>query len=155
MRTDPHKLLMGFYFYPRGGSAHACEAIARELVENGFDVTLLAGRAPTTATWGRAEEFFSDAGDSHRRLHAGAGEPRIRSASTATPAPPRCTAPTRTGRDAEDPVFATLDDETFERPGRGVDPRAGRAGRGRADLLYLHHLTPLNEAARAVSRTSR
>ena len=37
------KVLIGIYFYPRGGSAGATRALARRLEVQGLDVTLLSG----------------------------------------------------------------------------------------------------------------
>ena len=50
---------------------------------------------------------------------------------------------------APDRVFASLDDEEYERQ---VPPGAARCSRvdaANADILHLHHLTPINAAARA------
>ena len=48
---------------------------------------------------------------------------------------------------AQDPVLACLDDEAYERQVEAWARELERAGAADADLLYLHHLTPLNEAA--------
>ena len=53
--------------------------------------------------------------------------------------------------DAEDPVFASLDDAAFERQVDAWSRELAAAGAAEADVLYLHHLTPLNEAARRVA----
>jgi glycosyltransferase involved in cell wall biosynthesis len=48
---------------------------------------------------------------------------------------------------AEDPVLARLDDEAYENQVEAWIRELRGAGAGEADLLYLHHLTPINEAA--------
>ena len=48
---------------------------------------------------------------------------------------------------AEDPVLAMLDDEAFELQVLAWTRELRRADPETVDLLYLHHLTPLNEAA--------
>ena len=48
---------------------------------------------------------------------------------------------------AEDPVLACLDDDAYELQVEAWTRELERAGAAEADLLYLHHLTPLNEAA--------
>ncbi|MEP6638808.1 MAG: glycosyltransferase family 4 protein, partial [Chloroflexota bacterium] len=53
--------------------------------------------------------------------------------------------------DAPDAVFAGLDDETFERQVRAWVSALSDAGATAADLLHLHHLTPINEAALRVA----
>jgi glycosyltransferase involved in cell wall biosynthesis len=52
---------------------------------------------------------------------------------------------------APDQVFAKLDDEDFERQVAGWARELELAGASSADLLHLHHLTPLNEAAARVA----
>ncbi|MDP9189429.1 MAG: glycosyltransferase family 4 protein, partial [Actinomycetota bacterium] len=150
MRARPHKLLMGFYFYPRGGSAHACEAISAELEGDGFDVTLLAGSRSDNAGLGSAVEFFSA-----RDLRAVdftdaiACDDRLGFQGGPGSAPMHASYEDR--RDAEDPVFASLDDDAFECQVDAWSRELAAAGAADADVLYLHHLTPLNEAARRVA----
>jgi glycosyltransferase involved in cell wall biosynthesis len=48
---------------------------------------------------------------------------------------------------AEDPVLAALDDEAYELQVLAWTRELRRADADNVDLLYLHHLTPLNEAA--------
>src|SRR5205814_2290880 len=52
---------------------------------------------------------------------------------------------------APDPVFALLDDGDFERQVEAWARQLDLAGAADADVLYLHHLTPLNEAATRVA----
>jgi len=150
VRADPHKLLMGFYFYPRGGSAHACDAISGQLIANGFDVTLLAGSRSDNAGLGSAEEFYS--GTEVRSVDftgAIASEDPLGFDGGAGTAPMHASYEDR--RDAEDPVFASLDDRAFERQVEAWSRELAAAGAAEADVLYLHHLTPLNEAARRIA----
>lgn len=49
---------------------------------------------------------------------------------------------------APDRVFAALDDVAFARQVQAWGPALRRAGSDEASVLHLHHLTPLNEAAR-------
>ncbi len=44
-------------------------------------------------------------------------------------------------------MLASLDEEAFELQVEAWARELELAGAGEADLLYLHHLTPLNEAA--------
>ena len=48
---------------------------------------------------------------------------------------------------APDRVFANVDDDTYEHLVEAWIGHLERAGAADADLLHLHHLTPLNEAA--------
>src|SRR5436189_70143 len=45
--------------------------------------------------------------------------------------------------DAPDRVFAAVDDPAYERLVAAWIERLARAGAGAADLLHLHHLTPV------------
>src|SRR5581483_2241035 len=52
---------------------------------------------------------------------------------------------------APDRVFAALDDLEYERQVRAWCDQLDRAGAADADVLHLHHLTPVNEAAARVA----
>jgi len=141
---------MGFYFYPRGGSAHAARAIATELERSGLDVTLVTGSRSDMEDRGLATDFFCDVD-----LRPVDFTPALRSEDPLSYLGETGTAPMHASYEAragaEDPVFATLDDTAFALQ---VDAWAGAlasAGAARADALYLHHLTPMNEAAARVA----
>ena len=53
--------------------------------------------------------------------------------------------------DAPDPVFARVDDAAYERLVDFWAQRLEEAGAREADVLHLHHLTPINEAAARVA----
>jgi glycosyltransferase involved in cell wall biosynthesis len=150
MRSDGFKLLMGLYFYPRGGSAHACRSIALALARNGLDVTLLAGSRSDCEDRGLAEEFFAGC-----EVRAVDFTPALRSDDPLAYRGGPGTAPMHGSYedrpDAEDPVFATLDEDAFELQVEAWAAELESAGGADADLLYLHHLTPLNEAAARVA----
>lgn len=139
-------LLMGFYFSPRGGSAHACRAIATELERHGVDVKLLAGSRSDLGAYADANRFFAgrdletvDFTESVR-----ARTPLLCDGGPGS-APIHASYEDRPG--AEDPVFASLDDESFELQVGAWRRALVGAGAGEATMLYLHHLTPINEAA--------
>jgi glycosyltransferase involved in cell wall biosynthesis len=69
----------------------------------------------------------------------------IRFAGPAGTAPMHGSYEDRSG--AEDPVLASLDDEAFELQVGAWARELRLAGAADAEVLYLHHLTPLNEAA--------
>ena len=149
MYENPISLLMGFYFSPRGGSAHACRAIAAELERHSVDVKLLSGSRRDLGAHADANSFFVghdlaavDFTDSVRakaplRHDAGPGCAPIHASYEDRPG-------------AEDPVFASLDDEAFELQVAAWQRALAGAGAARAEMLYLHHLTPINEAAARV-----
>ena len=59
MPSDLKKLLMGVYFYPRGGSAHVSRALAREFGRSGFEVTLLSGSRSDLGEHAQASRFYA------------------------------------------------------------------------------------------------
>ena len=136
-------------FSPRGGSAHAARAHVRGLRELGWSVTLLAGSRGEADPDGDAHAFY---GDDVRAVGF--------SAALDTDAPlkyegPPGTAPIHPSFEerpgAPDAVFASLDDLDYERQVRAWARELERAGAATADVLHLHHLTPLSEAARRVA----
>lgn len=139
-------VLMGFYFYPRGGSAHACAALAAELTRAGQPVTLVAGSRSDGDPLAIATRFFG-----HCDVFPVDFTRALRASDPARTDPGPGSAPMHASYedrpDAEDPVFAKLDDETFELHVRAWQRELERGGREGADVLYLHHLTPINEAA--------
>lgn len=146
MPSTPYKLLMGIYFYPRGGSAHVCRALAGEFTRNDFEVTVLSGSRSDLGEHGLAESFYAGldlrAADFTPALMSSAPV-RFPGANGAVPM--HGSYEDRAG--AEDPVLASLDDDVYENQVEAWTRELERAGAGEADLLYLHHLTPLNEAA--------
>ena len=142
----PNKILMGIYFYPRGGSAHVCRATAREFERNDFEVTVLLGSRSDLGEHALARCFY--AGLDLRTVDF---TPALRSPDTLRFSGPAETAPMHGSYedrpDAEDPILASLDDDAYELQVDAWMRELHSAGAAEADLLYLHHLTPLNEAA--------
>jgi glycosyltransferase involved in cell wall biosynthesis len=140
------RVLMGIYFFPRGGSAHVCRAVARELGRSGFEVGVLSGSRSDLGDLAQADSFYAGlephAVDFTPAL--GSSEP-LRHFGPAGTAPIHGSYEDRVG--AEDHVLARLDDEEFELQVEVWARELELAGAGVAELLYLHHLTPLNEAA--------
>lgn len=143
-----YRVLSAIQFYPRGGSAQTALALARGLRERGFTVTLVAGSRGDLDGDGDAEAFYGD-------VHPVRFDPAL-----ATDAPlafegPAGTAPMHPSYEdrpgAPDRVFASLGDLDHQRQVRAWSRELERAGAREADVLHLHHLTPLNEAAAKVA----
>jgi glycosyltransferase involved in cell wall biosynthesis len=149
MTAEATKVLMGIYFYPRGGSAHVCRSLARELRRNGIEVSLLAGSRSDLGEAALASAFYGDLD-----LRAVDFTPAIRSADPLHYAGGPWTAPIHGSYEdrpgAVDPVLAGLDDEQFELQVEAWSAALAAAAGPDVDLVYLHHLTPLNEAAAQV-----
>jgi glycosyltransferase involved in cell wall biosynthesis len=139
-------VLVGLYFYPRGGSAHATRAISKQLERNGFDVRLLAGSRGDLGRHADADAFFDGL-----TLTSVDFTPALSSAEPARfdgglgTAPMHGSYEDRPG--APDLVMASLDDDAYELQVDAWERELIRAGGPGADILYLSHLTPLNEAA--------
>jgi glycosyltransferase involved in cell wall biosynthesis len=146
----PLHVVSAILFSPRGGSAHVARALADGLRTNGCAVTLVAGSRGDLDGHGDARRFYGD-----DDLHAVDFGPAIASSDPLAYAGPLGTAPMhpsfedRSG--AIDRVFAALDDEAYERQVAAWSRELEAAGAAEADVLHLHHLTPLNEAAARVA----
>lgn len=144
------RVVSAILFFPRGGSSHVARAMAHGLRDHGCAVTLVAGSRGDLEGHGDAQRFY---GDHH--LHAVDFGPALASGDPLAYAGPPGTAPMhpsfedRSG--AVDQVFAALDDEAYERQVEAWSQELAAAGATEADVLYLHHLTPLNEAAARVA----
>ncbi len=137
---------MGMYFFPRGGSAHVCRAAAIELERSEIEVSVVSGSRSDLGDLALAGSFYSGLDvrpvDFTSALHSPAA---LRYAGPAGTAPIHGSYEDRAG--AEDPVLAGIDDRGYELQVATWTRELRLAGAEEADLLYLHHLTPLNEAA--------
>jgi glycosyltransferase involved in cell wall biosynthesis len=129
---------MGLFFFPRGGSAQVARACSRALPQTGWEVTRAAGSLGHAGEQTHAPTFFAPVD-----LVSVDYSPGGRDGKSALPFPPSYE--DRPG--APDRVFATVDDDAYERLVGVWADALERAGAARADVLHLHHLTPATEAA--------
>src|SRR4051795_8565283 len=127
------RVVMGLMFFPRGGSAHVARALARELRAQGWDVTIVSGSLP-----GHGDAV---------RFYRGLDVRQVDFAAAAAPMHPSYEE--RPG--ARDRVFAAVDHDDYEQHVAAWARALHAAGAAEADVLHLHHLTPLHEAARRVA----
>ncbi|HEX6743533.1 MAG TPA: glycosyltransferase family 4 protein [Solirubrobacteraceae bacterium] len=127
------RVLSALMFFPRGGSAHVARALARELPAHGCDVTVVSGSLPGL---GDAEHFY-----------AGCDVHAVRFDRGDAPMHPSY----EDRADAPDRVFAALDDDAYEAHVAAWSRALEEAGAPDADVLHLHHLTPIHEAAARVA----
>jgi glycosyltransferase involved in cell wall biosynthesis len=144
------RVLMGIYFFPRGGSAHATRALVRELRRQEVGVTLVSGSRSDRGDDTDARHFYTGLDPVAVDFAPALASPRpLYFRGGAGTAPVHGSFEDRPG--AADAVLASLDDEAFELQveawARALSAAADPAA---IDLLYLHHLTPLNEAAARV-----
>jgi glycosyltransferase involved in cell wall biosynthesis len=136
---------MGLAFFPRGGSAHVARNLAAALGGAGWDVTILTGSLARAGEPGNAREFY--AGLEVR--------PQDFSRALEAPDPMRADPPMHPSYEdrpgAPDRVFASLDDADYERQVTAWCRALQSVDAANADILHLHHLTPIHEAARRVA----
>lgn len=124
------KVLSGLLFFPRGGSAQVTRALAGELPGHGWDVTVLSGSLGSGA--GDARGFYS--GLDVRAVDFDAADAPMHPSYEDRPGAP-------------DGCFACVDDLAYREQVAAWALALERADAASADVLHLHHLTPLNEAA--------
>ena len=127
------RVINGLMFFPRGGSSQVVDALAHELPGLGWETTIISGSLP--GGFGDADAFYAE-----HDVHAvtfGADAPMHPSFEDRP--------------DAPDPVFASVDDATYEEHVAAWCRALRDADAAGADVLQLHHLTPLNEAAARVA----
>jgi glycosyltransferase involved in cell wall biosynthesis len=124
------KVLSGLLFFPRGGSAQVTRALAGELPGHGWDVTVLSGSLGSGT--GDARGFYS--GLDLLAVDFDAGDAPMHPSYEDRPGAP-------------DGCFACIDDRAYREHVAAWALALERAGAASADVLHLHHLTPLNEAA--------
>jgi glycosyltransferase involved in cell wall biosynthesis len=142
------RVVSAILFSPRGGSAHAARALAGGLRNQGWSVTLLSGSRSDQGAHGDARAFYGDVRpvDFDAAL-ASATPQRFKSQPGSAPMHPSFE--DRAG--APDRVFAVLDDDEYELQVAAWARELERARAWEADVLHLHHLSPLNEAAARVA----
>src|SRR4051795_3989687 len=133
---------MSLMFFPRGGSAQVARYVARALPDAGWDVTLVAGSLGDESEASNASVFFEGVDDLRTVDYTAARD---------APDPLACDPPFQPSfedrADAPDRVFAAVPDEAYERLVSTWEGVLRDAGAADADVLHLHHLTPMNEAA--------
>jgi hypothetical protein len=136
-------------FSPRGGSAHVTRALVGQLQRRGWSAKLVSGSRSDQAGEGDARLFYRGLDVQPVDFSPALADPDPIRPDDETTVPMHPSFEERPG--APDKVFATLDDLDFERQVRAWSAELEWAGGAQADALYLHHLTPLNEAAARVA----
>ena len=136
---------MALAFFPRGGSAHVARNLANALDGRGWDVTIVSGSLSQPGEPGDAREFYAGLDvrplDMTRALEA--PDPMLADPPMHPSYEDRAGAPDR--------IFASLDDDEYERQVVAWCRALQAAGAAEADVLHLHHLTPIHEAAARVA----
>ncbi len=147
--AERRRVVSAILFSPRGGSAHGARALTARLPDEGWDASLIAGSRSDAGSDQDAHEFYAGLPglrivDFTRALRApdplspGVGVVPMHPSFEDRPLAP-------------DRIFATLDDAAFERQVRAWSDALRTARAAAADVLHLHHLTPVDEAAARVA----
>ena len=143
------RVTMGLLFYPRGGSAQVIRYLARGLENTGWSTRLACGSLGEPGERTHAASFFSGldvtTADYNGALKvAGAGRDPM---AIAVPMHPSYEDRT----DAVDRLFASVSPALGEHLTCAWEPLiAAAASEPEAEVLHLHHLTPIHEAAARV-----
>jgi glycosyltransferase involved in cell wall biosynthesis len=140
-----NRVLMGLMFFPRGGSAHVARNLAMALPGAGWEASIVSGSLTRPGRPGDATEFYRGL-DVHPVDFTAALD--ARDPLLADP-PLHPSFEDRPG--APDRIFAAVDDRTAEHLAAAWARQLVAAGAHETDVLHLHHLTPLNEAAARVA----
>ena len=136
---------MGLLFYPRGGSAHVARNLATTLPQAGWDVTVLSGSVTLPGHPGDAGGFYAGLDVRPVDMTRALSSPDPMAAHP----PMHPSYEDRAG--APDRIFARLDDEDAEHQVAAWARALQSVDAANADILHLHHLTPLYEAALRVA----
>jgi glycosyltransferase involved in cell wall biosynthesis len=139
------RVLSAIMFSPRGGSSYSARGLAERLPEHGWQATLVAGSRPELGDGTDARVVYR--GLDVVPVALAEPPPAPRSGGEAAPLHPSFE--DRPG--APDRPFAALCDREYERHASAWSSILERAGAPEKDLIHLHHLTPLNEAAARVA----
>jgi len=135
------RALLALIFFPRGGSAQVARYLAGALPAAGWEATIACGSLGPVGEESHAAGFYGGL-DVRPLDYTFAGQ---------SPDPLRADPPFQPSYEdregAPDRIFASVDDRDYERLVEAWIDHLGRADAAKADVLHLHHLTPVNEAA--------
>src|SRR4051812_1715449 len=136
---------MGLLFFPRGGSSHVARNLAAALPAAGCEVRILSGSVSLPGRPGDARRFYAGLDVLGVDMTAALSAPD----PLASDPPLHPSYEDRPG--APDRVFAALDDAQAEHQVRAGARARAAAGAAERDVLHLHPLTPIHEAAARVA----
>jgi glycosyltransferase involved in cell wall biosynthesis len=143
------RVVSAIMFSPRGGSAHAARTLARRLPALGWTVRLVSGSRDDLGADGDARRFYAGLDLQVVDFSQALREPDPANPGEGNVVPIHPSYEDRPG--APDRIFAALDDLALERHVRAWGTALRDADALDADVLHVHHLTPINEAAHRVA----
>ncbi len=140
------RVSMGLLFYPRGGSAQVVRYLAKALESAGWSTSLACGSLGEAGERTHAESFFAGL-----EVHAADYRPALAAYEQgrdpiAEPVPMHPSFEDRP--DVPDRIFGAVEPRLGEHLAAAWQPLLAAAAEGHdPEVLHLHHLTPIHEAA--------
>ena len=151
IRMLPHvdlNITMGFYFFPRGGSAQVVRYLCRALAGTRWKPTLFAGSMGPLADNSNANQFFSDI--DCRSLDYSSALDAWRDGADPMAVSDPMPASYEHKEGVPDRIFFDLDDAAYDRQVDSWSRFFSSNDSVEPDVVHLHHLTPMHEAIRRV-----
>ena len=150
-RMLPHvnpTIVMGFYFFPRGGSAQVVRYLCRALVGTPMEPTLFAGSMGSIAENSNAQRFFADIDCHSLDYSAAQSQWCAGSDPMAETVPMPASYEDKPG--VPDRIFFDLDDAAYHRQVDSWTKFFATHSGDAPTAVHLHHLTPMHEAVNAL-----
>ena len=141
-------IVMGFYYFPRGGSAQVVRYLSRALVGTRWRPTLFAGSLGGPAENSNAHRFFGDIECHSLDFSAAQSQWRAGGDPMAVPVPMPASYEDKTG--VPDRIFFDLDDAAYDRQVDSWTTFFAAHSEDAPTAVHLHHLTPMHEAVNAL-----
>ena len=142
------KVVMGLYYFPRGGSAQVARYLCRALGGTPWAPLLFSGSMGIPTDMSNARRFFSGVRCELLDYSAAQADWCRGGDPMASVVPMSASYEAKSG--VPDRIFLALDDAAFDRQVTSWSRFFAAHGSFRPSVLHLHHLTPMHEAARAV-----
>ena len=139
------RVTMGLVFYPRGGSAQVVRYLAKALEGAGWSTSLACGSLGEPGERTHAESFFAGL-----EVHPADYRPAVAAFEQgrdpiAEPVPMHPSFEDRP--DVPDRILGAVEPALGEHLAAAWEPLLAAAGDPEPEVLHLHHLTPIHEAA--------
>ncbi len=139
------RVTMGLLFYPRGGSAQVVRYLAKALERTGWTTALTCGSLGEPGERTHAESFFAGL-----EVHAADYRPALAAYEQgrdplAEPVPMHPSFEDRP--DVPDRILGAVEPRIGEHLAAAWEPLLAAAAEHDPEVLHLHHLTPIHEAA--------
>lgn len=147
----PHinpNVAMGFYFFPRGGSAQVVRYLCRALVGRRWQPTLFTGSVGGLDDSSNARRFFDGIDCEVLDYSPAIADSRRGGDAMAADVPMHASYEDKPG--VPDRIFLDLDDDEFHRQVDSWTRFVAARAVGGPDVVHLHHLTPMHAAIRNV-----